>query len=207
MLDLEKDYYKEGFKIIAGCDEAGRGCLCGPVIASAVVFPSNYQNELINDSKKLTHKEREKLYNIIVKDALAIGICAIEAQEIDEINIYEASKKAMLESLKQIDNIEIDCVLTDAMPLTYKNIKAIPIIKGDAKALSIAAASIIAKVTRDRLLDEYSYIYSEFEFNKHKGYCTKKHQEIMSKYGIIKGFYRESYTPVKNILYPPITLF
>ncbi len=207
MLDLEKNYYKEGFKVIAGCDEAGRGCLCGPVVASAVVFPSDYKNEFINDSKKLTHKEREKLYNIIIKDALAIGICAIEAQEIDEINIYEASKKAMLESLKQIDNVKIDCVLTDAMPLKFKEINAISIIKGDSKALSIAAASIIAKVTRDRLLENYSYIYPKFEFNKHKGYCTKKHQEIMSKYGIIKGFYRESYAPVKNILYPPITLF
>ncbi len=207
MLDLEKEYYKKGFKIIAGCDEAGRGCLCGPVIACAVIFPKDYKNELINDSKKLTPKKREELYNVILKDALAIGICAIEADEIDKINIYEASRKAMIESLKQIDNYKIDCILTDAMPLKLNDLESIPIIKGDAKAISIAAASIIAKVTRDRLLDEYSYIYPDYKFENHKGYSTKKHIELINKYGVIKGFYRESYSPVRDILYPPLKLF
>ncbi len=207
MLDLENEYYKAGYKVIAGCDEAGRGCLCGPVIASAVVFPIGYKNNLINDSKKLTPKKRDELYNVILKDALAIGICAIEADEIDKINIYEASKKAMIESLKQINNVNIDCILTDAMPLEFNNLKSVPIIKGDSKALSIAAASIIAKVTRDRLLDNYSYIYPDYKFNKHKGYSTKLHVELINKYGIIKKFYRETYSPVKEVLYPKITLF
>lgn len=206
MLNLDKEYYEKGYKLIAGCDEAGRGCLCGPVIAAAVIFPCGYTNFKINDSKQLTEKQREELYKIILSDALYIGIYEVEPSEIDEINIYMASKKAMIESLNQID-YEFDCVLTDAMAFKYKNADVFPIIKGDAKSLSIAAASILAKVTRDRLLEEYSYIYPKYLFNKHKGYCTKKHLEIIKKEGIIKGFYRESYQPVRDILFPPLKLF
>jgi len=206
MLDLEKEYYSDEINIIAGCDEAGRGCLCGPVIAAAVIFPKNYHNELINDSKKLTPKIREKLYEIILKDALEVGVGIVEAQEIDRINIYAASRKAMLMALSQLNN-KVDLVLTDAMPLKFNDSKVEPIIKGDAKSLSIAAASIIAKVTRDTILDKYSFIYPKYEFDKHKGYCTKKHLEVIEKYGIIKGFYRESYAPVRKILYENIKLF
>lgn len=206
MLDLEKEYYSDEINIIAGCDEAGRGCLCGPVIAAAVIFPKNYHNELINDSKKLTPKIREKLYEIILKDALEVGVGIVEAQEIDKINIYAASRKAMLMALSQLNN-KIDLVLTDAMPLKFNDSRVEPIIKGDAKSLSIAAASIIAKVTRDTILDKYSFIYPKYEFDKHKGYCTKKHLEVIEKYGIIKGFYRETYAPVRKVLYENIKLF
>ena len=206
MLTFEDQFFNENIKNIAGCDEAGRGPLCGPVVASAVILPADLKNELINDSKKLTSKERDKLFDAIKKNALAIGIGIVSPKEIDEINIYAASKKAMLLALKEI-NIPIDMILTDYMPLKFNNIEAISLVKGDAKARCIAAASIIAKVTRDRLMDEYSKKYPEYHFDKHKGYPTKEHLEILKKFGIIKGFYRESYKPVQEILYPPITLF
>ena len=206
MLNFEDKYFNDNIKNIAGCDEAGRGPLCGPVVASAVILPPDFKNELINDSKKLSAKERDKLFDIIQNNALAIGIGIVSPKEIDEINIYSASKKAMLLSLKEI-KIPIDLILTDYMPLKFNNLEAISLVKGDAKARCIAAASIIAKVTRDRIMDEYAKKYPEYNFNKHKGYPTKEHLEIIKKYGIIKGFYRESYKPVKEILYPPITLF
>ena len=206
MLNFEDKYFNDNIKNIAGCDEAGRGPLCGPVVASAVILPPDFKNELINDSKKLSAKERDKLFDIIQNNALAIGIGIVSPKEIDEINIYSASKKAMLLAIKEI-KIPIDLILTDYMPLKFNNLEAISLVKGDAKARCIAAASIIAKVTRDRIMDEYAKKYPEYNFNKHKGYPTKEHLEIIKKYGIIKGFYRESYKPVKEILYPPITLF
>ena len=206
MLNFEDKYFNDNIKNIAGCDEAGRGPLCGPVVASAVILPADFKNDLINDSKKLSAKERDKLFDIIQNNALAIGIGIVSPKEIDEINIYSASKKAMLLSLKEI-KIPINLILTDYMPLKFNNLEAISLVKGDAKARCIAAASIIAKVTRDRIMDEYAKKYPEYNFNKHKGYPTKEHLEIIKKYGIIKGFYRESYKPVKEILYPPITLF
>ena len=206
MLNFEDKYFNDNIKNIAGCDEAGRGPLCGPVVASAVILPADFKNDLINDSKKLSAKERDKLFDIIQNNALAIGIGIVSPKEIDEINIYSASKKAMLLALKEI-KIPIDLILTDYMPLKFNNLDAISLVKGDAKARCIAAASIIAKVTRDRIMDEYAKKYPEYNFNKHKGYPTKEHLEIIKKYGIIKGFYRESYKPVKEILYPPITLF
>lgn len=206
MLNFEDKYFNDNIKNIAGCDEAGRGPLCGPVVASAVILPPDFKNELINDSKKLSAKERNELFDIIQNNALAIGIGIVSPKEIDEINIYSASKKAMLLALKEI-KIPIDLILTDYMPLKFNNLEAISLVKGDAKARCIGAASIIAKVTRDRIMDEYAKKYPEYNFNKHKGYPTKEHLEIIKKYGIIKGFYRESYKPVKEILYPPITLF
>ena len=206
MLNFEDKYFNDNIKNIAGCDEAGRGPLCGPVVASAVILPADFKNDLINDSKKLSAKERDKLFDIIQNNALAIGFGIVSPKEIDEINIYSASKKAMLLALKEI-KIPIDLILTDYMPLKFNNLEAISLVKGDAKARCIAAASIIAKVTRDRIMDEYAKKYPEYNFNKHKGYPTKEHLEIIKKYGIIKGFYRESYKPVKEILYPPITLF
>lgn len=206
MLNFEDKYFNDNIKNIAGCDEAGRGPLCGPVVASAVILPADFKNDLINDSKKLSAKERDKLFDIIQNNTLAIGIGIVSPKEIDEINIYSASKKAMLLALKEI-KIPIDLILTDYMPLKFNNLEAISLVKGDAKARCIAAASIIAKVTRDRIMDEYAKKYPEYNFNKHKGYPTKEHLEIIKKYGIIKGFYRESYKPVKEILYPPITLF
>lgn len=197
MLDKEKEYYSEAVKLIAGTDEAGRGPLAGPVFAAAVIFPRGYVNDEINDSKKLTAKRREKLFEIIKKDALAYGIACVSAKEIDEINIYEASRKAMMMALDQLSS-KPDLILTDAMPLPSYPIKATPIIKGDAKALCIAGASILAKVSRDRYMDELEKQYPDFSFSKHKGYGTKAHLQELDEHGPIEGVHRYSYEPVRQ---------
>ena len=206
MLDYEKDIVAKGYKLIVGCDEAGRGPLCGPVVCAACILPIGYQNEDINDSKKLTEKKREKLFDVIIKDALSYAIVMISPQEIDKINIYQASRKGMELAIEKL-NIIPDYILTDAMPLTkFKEIPQEALIKGDAKAMNIAAASILAKVTRDRLLDDYDKLYPEYEFKKHKGYPTKKHLELLDKYGPIKEIYRFTYGPVKKFQYEQIKL-
>ena len=193
MLDYDFQFYTEKIQKIVGIDEAGRGPLAGPVVAAAVILPKDYKNEKINDSKKLSEKVREKLFLEIKEIALAVGVGIIEATVIDQVNIYEATKLAMLEALKQI-KINYDLVLTDAMPLKLENnINVIPIIKGDAKCISIAAASIIAKVTRDHILYDLDKKYPEYGFKNHKGYGTKKHIEAIKKYGEIEGIHRRSF--------------
>ena len=199
MLDLEKEYYSEKVKVIVGVDEAGRGPLCGPVVAAACVLPKGYHNEHINDSKKLTEKKREIAYQEIINDALAYGVGIVDAKRIDEINIYQATKEAMSKAINQI-NISYDLILTDAMKLENQKVEVVPIIKGDAKAESIAAASIIAKVTRDHMLEEMDKKYPQYGFISHKGYGTKKHIEAIKKFGIIKGFHRETYEPIKSMI-------
>lgn len=199
MKEYENYYYNEGYNYIGGTDEAGRGPLVGPVVCACVVFPKDYENDEINDSKKLTEKKREKLYDIIMKDALSVGVSIISNKTIDEINILEASrlgmKKAYLEANKKI---KIDVLLTDAMDIDL-SIPVIKIIKGDAKSISIAAASIIAKVTRDRILDELDVKYPMYGYKNHKGYPTKAHLEAIEKYGITDE-YRKSYKPVQKIV-------
>ncbi|MBO5529879.1 MAG: ribonuclease HII [Bacilli bacterium] len=200
MREYENKYIEMGYNVIAGTDEAGRGPLVGPVVAACVVLPNDYNNDEINDSKKLTEKKREKLYDIIMKDALSVGVSIISAKEIDEINILEASRKGMIESFKEANKkIKIDVLLTDAMEIKTLDIPVEKIIKGDAKSISIAAASIIAKVTRDRLLLELDKKYPEYGFSSHKGYPTKKHLEAIEKYGIFDE-YRKTYGPVKKII-------
>ena len=200
MREYENKYIEQGYKVIAGTDEAGRGPLVGPVVCACVVLPNDYNNDEINDSKQLTEKKREKLYDIIMKDALAVGVSIISAKEIDEINILEASRKGMIESYKEANKkIKIDVLLTDAMKIDTLSIPVEKIIKGDAKSISIAAASIIAKVTRDRLLYELDKKYPEYGFSSHKGYPTKKHLEAIEKYGIFDE-YRKTYGPVKKII-------
>lgn len=199
MLDLEKEYYSEKVKVIVGVDEAGRGPLCGPVVAAACILPKGYHNEHINDSKKLTEKKREIAYQEIINDALAYGVGIVDAKRIDEINIYQATKEAMSKAINQI-NISYDLILTDAMKLENQKVEVVPIIKGDAKAESIAAASIIAKVTRDHMLEEFDKKYPQYGFISHKGYGTKKHIEAIKKFGIIKGFHRETYEPIKSMI-------
>ncbi len=199
MLDLEKEYYSEKVKVIVGVDEAGRGPLCGPVVAAACILPKGYHNEHINDSKKLTEKKREIAYQEIINDALAYGVGIVDAKRIDEINIYQATKEAMSKAINQI-NISYDLILTDAMKLENQKVEVVPIIKGDAKAESIAAASIIAKVTRDHMLEEMDKKYPQYGFISHKGYGTKKHIEAIKKFGIIKGFHRETYEPIKSMM-------
>lgn len=196
LLSYEKDLYKKGYEFIAGVDEAGRGPLCGPVVAAAVILPKDYYLEGLNDSKKLTAKKRDVFYDIIKKDAISIGISIINSDIIDSINILEASRLAMNKAINAL-KVKPDYILTDAMNL-YKD-NTLPIIKGDQKSLSIAAASVIAKVTRDRIMDEYDEKYPLYEFKKHKGYPTKGHLEKIEKYGVL-DFYRKSYKPVKIIL-------
>ena len=200
MYEYEENLQKQGFNFIGGCDEAGRGPLVGPVVCACVVFPKGYKNDLINDSKKLTEKKREKLYDIIINDCLSYGISVISAKEIDEINILEASRKGMIEAYKKANQkIKIDYLLTDAMKISTLNIPVLDIIKGDAKSISIAAASILAKVTRDRILYELDKKYPEYDFKSHKGYPTKKHLELIEKYGVFDE-YRKTYKPVQKII-------
>lgn len=180
-------------ELIMGIDEAGRGPLCGPLVVACCVLPINYQNDMINDSKKLSEKKRELLFDQIKKDALFYDVKIVSPKEIDELNIYAATKKAMSELALEKD---VKYVLTDAMPIE-DNEKVIPIIKGDAKSISIAAASIIAKVTRDHIMYELDKKYPEYEYRKHKGYPTKRHIELMEEYGIF-DIYRMSYKPCFN---------
>jgi ribonuclease HII len=188
-----------GYNNIAGTDEAGRGPLFGPVVAACCVLPKDFILEGLNDSKKLTEKKRELYIDYIKENALAYGVGIVSPEEIDEINIYEASRKAMMIAIEQVrKKIKVDYVITDAMPLNI-DIPSLPIIKGDAKSITIAAASVIAKVTRDRMLLEYDKKYPEYGFAKHKGYPTKAHIEAINKYGLIDG-YRKTYGPVKKVM-------
>ena len=206
MLDLEKEYYSDKVKVIAGTDEAGRGPLAGPLVVAAVIFPKGYKNEDINDSKQLTAKKREELFEIVKRDALAYSIKIISVEDIDKLNILNADKKGMKEALLEL-NPQPDFVLTDAVPLLNLPFPAVPIIKGDAKALCIAASSILAKVTRDHLMMELDKQYPEYGFAKHKGYGTKKHIEAIEKYGPIEGVHRKTFEPVKEYFSDQIKLF
>lgn len=199
MLNFEENYYTENIKIIVGVDEAGRGPLCGPVVAACCILPRDYKNEHINDSKKLSEKKREIAYKEIIENALDYGIGIVDAKRIDEINIYEATKEAMHIAISKL-KIPYDLILTDAMKLQNEKVEVIPLIKGDAKCECIAAASIIAKVTRDHILNEYDEKYPQYGFKSHKGYGTKKHIEAIKQYGIIKDFHRESYEPIKSLI-------
>ncbi len=194
----EKQLHIKGVNIIGGTDEAGRGPLYGPVVAACVVLPKGFQLEGLNDSKKLSEKKRNIFYDYIVENAI-YGIGIVSPEEIDKINIYEASRKAMIIAIKQVQKqIPLEYVLSDAMPIEM-DIPILPIIKGDAKSMSIAAASVIAKVTRDKILYEIDEKYPEYGFKNHKGYPTKKHLEAINKYGLIDG-YRKTYGPIKNYI-------
>jgi ribonuclease HII len=207
MLDYEQPLYNKGYKRIVGTDEAGRGPLCGPVVCAACVLPPDYKNELINDSKKLTEKKRELLFDEIIEHALDYKIIAISPEEIDEINIYEASRKGMTLAIQGLKE-KPDYILTDCMPLLeFDGIPQEDLVKGDAKAMCIAAASILAKVTRDRIMAEIDAKYPQYNIKKHKGYPTKEHMELLKKYGPIKGLYRYSYKPVEEASYEQTTLF
>ena len=205
MLNEEHNYYSSIIRAIVGVDEAGRGPLAGPVCAAAVVFPKDYTNDLINDSKKLTEKKREELYDEIISNALGYGIAFSSADEIDELNIYEATKKAMLEAISQIQ-VPSQLILTDAMPFPKHTPEVIPLIKGDARCLNIAAASILAKVTRDRHMKELQNQYPSFSFGVHKGYGTKAHMEELEKYGPIEGVHRKSFAPVRKFFQKQLSL-
>ena len=192
MCCYEKEAYAEGAKFIAGIDEAGRGPLAGPVVAAAVILPENIFINGLNDSKKLSEKQREELYAIITEKAIAYDVGIVDEKIIDELNILNATKMAMevaVESLK----VKPDLLLIDAVKLDSLKMKQKSIIKGDALSISIASASVIAKVTRDRLIDEMDTTYPNYGFKKHKGYGTKEHIDAIKKFGICP-IHRISYT-------------
>lgn len=192
MKEYENELYNKGIKYIAGVDEVGRGPLVGPVVTAAVILPGDFYDERINDSKKVTEKKREMLYDVIMENAVSVGIGMSSSEVIDEINILEATKKAMKEALNNL-SVKPEHVLIDAVKLDI-DIPSTSIIKGDAKSQSIAAASIIAKVTRDRMMYELDKEHPEYDFAHNKGYGTKKHIEAIRKYGILKE-HRKSFAP------------
>ena len=198
LLKYEKELYQNNITLIAGVDEAGRGPLVGPVVAAAAILPVNYELEGLNDSKQLSEKKREYFYDVLQKEAVSIGVGVVSAKEIDEINILEASRKAMYMALHNLD-VKPEYILSDAMSLNDIDIPSRPIIHGDALSLSIAAASVIAKVTRDHMMYELDQKYPEYHYKKNKGYPTKEHMELLKKYGVTEE-YRMSYKPVKMIL-------
>lgn len=198
LLKYEKELYKNNITLIAGVDEAGRGPLCGPVVAGACILPKNYHLEGLNDSKQLSEKKREEFYKILRSEAIAIGVGIVSAKEIDEINILEASRKAMYLALEDL-KVTPEYILSDAMSLNDIDIPSKPIIHGDALSLSIAAASVIAKVTRDHIMLEIDALHPEYNIKKHKGYPTKEHLALLEKYGVFEE-YRMTYKPVKMIV-------
>ncbi len=199
LYEYENELYNKGINYIGGVDEVGRGPLIGPVVASCVVLPKNFILEGLTDSKKLSEKKRNQFYDYIINNCVAYGIGVVSPEEIDEINIYEASRKAMLIAIDKVRNkIDLEHVLIDAMPIDI-DIPTTSIIKGDSKSISIAAASVVAKVTRDKMMYELDKEYPMYGFASHKGYPTKKHIEAIHKYGLIEG-YRKTYGPVKEVI-------
>lgn len=197
MLEYENELYEKGITLIAGVDEVGRGPLIGPVVAAAVILPKGFYHPGIKDSKKLSEKKREELYKVITENALSIGVGTVSEEVIDEINIYEATKIAMKEAINNLSPSP-EHVLIDAMKLELI-MPSTSIIKGDTLSESIAAASIIAKVTRDHLLMKMDEEYPMYDLKNNKGYGTKKHLEALEKYGACK-YHRKSYSPVTKVL-------
>lgn len=197
MLKYEHELNEQGIKLIAGVDEVGRGPLCGPVVTCACILPEDYHLDGLNDSKKVSEKKREKLYEILIKDAISYSIGVSSPKRIDEINILEATKEAMISAINNL-SVKPEHVLIDAVKLNL-DVPSTSIIKGDANSSSIAAASIIAKVTRDRMMYELDKEYPEYGYASHKGYPTKKHIEAVKQYGV-KDFYRMTFTPINELI-------
>ena len=197
LIQQENELRKKGFNKICGIDEAGRGPLAGPVVIASVIMPADSMLEGVNDSKKVSEKKREILYDKIIEQAISYGVAIIGQDEIDEINILNATKKGLTISLQEL-TVRPDLILVDA--LEHIDTLGIPyesIIKGDAKCYSISCASIIAKVTRDRIMREWDKVYPEYNFAQHKGYGTAKHIEAIKQYGLCP-IHRRSFT--KNII-------
>ena len=199
MLSYEKELYKQGLTLIAGVDEVGRGPLAGPVVAAAVILPKNCKIRGLNDSKKIPKKKHLEIYQAVQEQALAIGIGIMDNQVIDQVNIYEATKLAMKEAISQLSP-QPEHLLIDAMQLELDlSISQTAIIKGDAKSLSIAAASIVAKVTRDSLMKDYDNQYPGYDFAANAGYGTAKHLEGLEKLGVTP-IHRTSFEPIKSLV-------
>ena len=191
--EIEKDLHSKGFKNICGIDEAGRGPLAGPVVVAGVIMPEDSMIEGVNDSKKVSEKKREKLYDKILEEAISYSVAVIGQDVIDEINILNATKMGLTKVVEE-QEVKPDLIIVDA--LNHIDTKGIPydsIIKGDAKCYSISAASIIAKVTRDRIMRQWDEIYPQYGFSKHKGYGTKMHIEAIKEYGLCP-IHRKSFT-------------
>ncbi len=197
MYFYENKFHNEGYKIIAGTDEVGRGPMAGPLVVAAVILPQFEIIDGLKDSKLLTEKQRENLSKIIYEKAIEIQICYIDVKSVDELNVYQASKKGMITCIRNMKT-KVDHVLTDAMPLS-EEFSYTSIIHGDRLSASIAAASIIAKVERDHYMIELAKEYPQYGFEKHKGYVTKQHLQAIQTYGITPH-HRVSFAPVKHIL-------
>lgn len=194
---IEEEIYNTGVETICGIDEAGRGPLAGPVVVAAVIMPRNSFIEGVNDSKKVSEKKRELLYDLITKEAIAWGVGIIDQKEIDRINILNATKEGLTTAIKNLE-VKPDRIIVDALKgIDTLGIPYTSIIKGDAKCYSIAAASIIAKVTRDRIMRQWDEIYPQYGFEKHKGYGTAMHMQAIREYGLCP-LHRRSFT--KNIV-------
>lgn len=196
MLRYEKDLYKAGYQAIAGIDEVGRGPLAGPVVAAAVILPPECKIKGLNDSKKIPKKKHQEIYQAVLDKALAVGIGLIDNEIIDQVNIYEATKLAMKEALSKL-SLKPDYLLIDAMKLDI-DIPQESIIKGDANSLSIAAASIVAKVTRDKLMADYDKEYPGYDFAQNAGYGTKSHLQGLERHGVTP-IHRKTFEPVKSM--------
>jgi len=198
MLDFEKRFYSSSVRYVAGCDEAGRGPLAGPMVAASVIFPETFYDPRIRDSKKLSEKQREELFLVIKREAVSYSIIIYDAKRIDDLNVHLANRLILEEAINTL-KVKPDLVLVDAMNLTELDVPSIPIIKGDDKALCIAAASILAKVTRDRIMVDLERIYPGFGFREHKGYYCDEHLKALAEFGPIKGVHRFSYKPIKDL--------
>ena len=200
MLRHEKELYQQGYQAIAGIDEVGRGPLAGPVVTACVILPKNCKIKHLNDSKKIPKKHHEEIYHEILARALGTGIGIVDNNVIDQINIYDATKVGMLQAINQLKGVvtKPDYLLIDAMHLET-SIPQQSLIKGDANSLSIAAASIVAKVTRDRMMADYANDYPGYAFEKNVGYGTKEHLEGIKKYGITP-IHRKTFEPIKSML-------
>ncbi len=182
LLEFEVKAGQQGFKSIAGVDEAGRGPLAGPVVAAAVIFPVQIEIADLDDSKKLSPKKREELFPLIQESALSYGVGIVDEKVIDEINILQAARLAMKQAVEKLQ-ISPDLLLIDGNQKIESTLNQWAIVKGDSKSLSIAAASVLAKVTRDRIMEDYHRIYPQYEFNRHKGYGTKLHRSLIQEHG------------------------
>lgn len=195
--DIEKQYWAKGLVNVAGIDEVGRGPLAGPVVSAAVILPHDFNQVDVIDSKQLSADKRDRLYDVIMSEALAIGIGQVDAETIDAINIYQAARLAMTQAVQQL-SIPVDGLLIDAMQLDL-DLPQESLIKGDARSNSIGAASIIAKVTRDRLMAEYGKRYPAYGFQHNAGYGTKEHLVAIEEYGITP-LHRKTFAPIKNMI-------
>lgn len=185
MNSFERQAHQRGYRLIAGIDEAGRGPLAGPVVAAAVILPTDYENTDINDSKKLSSRKRERLYEIIKQEALSVGLGVVEADVIDSVNIFQATLYAMKEAVSNL-SLPPDYLLIDGSSGIFTTIDQEAIVKGDSRSISVASASIIAKVSRDRIMEIYHRQFPQYNFLRNKGYATGEHREAIKKYGRCK---------------------